>query len=84
MGRTREQRWGARIIDLDILLFGREILQSQELMIPHPLLHKRRFVLEPLNQLAPNLVHPVLKESISQLLRDLPKGPTVEIIKEEP
>lgn len=78
MGRIRKKRWETRIIDLDILLFGQEIIESDDLTIPHPLLHKRRFVLEPLFQLAPELMHPVLKLTISQLLNKLPKGPSVE------
>ena len=86
MGRVRRKRWEARIIDLDILLFGQEIRKSHNLIIPHPLMHKRRFVLEPLAQLAPDLVHPVLKVTIQELLNKLPIPPhsgTVEILKEE-
>ena len=86
MGRVRRKRWEARIIDLDILLFGQEIRDSHNLIIPHPLMHKRRFVLEPLAQLAPDLVHPVLKITIQELLNQLPLPPhsgTVEILKEE-
>lgn len=78
MGRVRRKRWEARIIDLDILLFGQEVIESDNLIIPHPLLHKRRFVLEPLSLLAPDLMHPVLKLTISQLLNKLPKEPCVE------
>lgn len=80
MGRVRRKRWEARIIDLDILLFGQEVIESDNLIIPHPLLHKRRFVLEPLSQLAPHLVHPVLKLTISQLLNKLSRGPFVELL----
>ena len=86
MGRTRKKRWEVRIIDLDILLFGQEIIESNNLIIPHPLLRKRRFVLEPLYQLAPDLVHPVLKLTIRELLNKLPIPPyggTVEVLKEE-
>ena len=86
MGRVRRKRWEARIIDLDILLFGQEIRESHNLIIPHPLMHKRRFVLEPLAQLAPDLVHPVFKVTIQELLHRLPIPPysgTVEILKEE-
>ena len=82
MGRKRRRRWEARIIDLDILLFGQEVIQSPDLVIPHPLLHKRRFVLEPLAQLAPHLVHPVLKLTIRHLLNGLPAGPSVELARE--
>jgi len=80
MGRVRRKRWEARIIDLDILLFGQEVIESDNLIIPHPLLHKRRFVLEPLSQLAPHLVHPVLKLTISQLLNKLSRGPFVQLL----
>jgi len=86
MGRVRKKRWEARIIDLDILMFGQEIIESNNLVIPHPLLHKRRFVLEPLVQLAPDLVHPALKLTIRQILNKLPVPPyggTVEVLKEE-
>ena len=86
MGRERRKRWEARIIDLDILLFGQEMQESHNLIIPHPLMHERRFVLEPLAQLAPDLIHPVFKVTILELLHKLPAPPysgTVEILKEE-
>ena len=83
MGRVRTKRWESRIIDLDILLFGQAVIESNNLTIPHPLLHKRRFVLEPLVQLAPDLVHPVLNVSIRQLFNELPKGSSAEVLKEE-
>jgi len=82
MGRRRRKRWESRIIDLDILLFGQEVIRSHDLIIPHPLLHKRRFVLEPLAQLAPELIHPVLKETICSLLNGLARGPVVELAGE--
>ncbi|MFW6147056.1 MAG: 2-amino-4-hydroxy-6-hydroxymethyldihydropteridine diphosphokinase [Thermodesulfobacteriota bacterium] len=78
MGRKRQKRWEARIIDLDILLFGQQVIHAPHLVIPHPLMHKRRFVLEPLVQLAPEFIHPVLKVSIRHLLEELPPGPSVE------
>jgi 2-amino-4-hydroxy-6-hydroxymethyldihydropteridine diphosphokinase len=78
MGRIRKKRWGPRIIDLDLLLFGYDIIESDSLIIPHPLLHKRRFVLGPMAQLAPDLMHPVLKLTITQLLNRLPEGPLVK------
>jgi len=85
MGRVRKKRWEARIIDLDLLLFGREVIKSHNMVIPHPLMHKRRFVLEPFVQLAPDLVHPVLKTTIRQLLNQLPvtSERNVELLKEE-
>lgn len=66
--RPSSQRWGPRPIDLDILLYDDQIVQTAELIIPHPRLHERRFVLEPLAQLAPTLTHPVLHRSITELL----------------
>ena len=66
------QRWGPRVIDLDILLYDDRVLNEPALIIPHPRLHERRFVLEPLAQLAPQLLHPVLKQTIAQLLAALP------------
>ena len=68
MGRVRIQKWEARIIDLDILLYGNQRIREEGLIVPHPLMHARRFVLVPLNQLDPHLVHPVLGTTISQLL----------------
>ena len=66
-------RWGPRVIDLDILLYGEAIVQEPRLTIPHPLMHERRFVLEPLAQLAPTLVHPVIGKTIAELRDQLPE-----------
>jgi 2-amino-4-hydroxy-6-hydroxymethyldihydropteridine diphosphokinase len=73
MGRVRREQWGPRNIDLDILLFGREIIQESNLTIPHPRMHLRRFVLEPITQLAPDLVNPALGLSMKELLEQLPE-----------
>ncbi len=71
MGRERsEVRWGPRIIDLDILLYGRTILRSPVLRIPHPLMHKRCFVLVPMTELAPRLKHPLLGKTMTRLLHE--------------
>ena len=77
MGRVRTQKKGPRTIDIDILLFGERILDSPELTIPHPALHQRRFVLEPLAEIAPDVQHPILEKSIRRLLEDLPTGQDV-------
>ena len=69
------ERWSPRPIDLDILLYDDKIIKQADLEVPHPRMHERRFVLEPIAQLAPNIMHPVLRESISTLLGNLPADP---------
>ncbi|MCF6147782.1 MAG: 2-amino-4-hydroxy-6-hydroxymethyldihydropteridine diphosphokinase [Candidatus Kuenenia sp.] len=71
MGRIRGEKWGPRIIDLDILLFGDRIVEDDTLKIPHPFMHERMFVLEPLVEIAPHMVHPVLKKKILQMYQEL-------------
>lgn len=75
--RTRSLRWGPRTMDLDLLLYGSEVVSDDELIIPHPRMVERRFVLEPLCALAPDLIHPVLGRSMAELLAALPEGETV-------
>ncbi len=65
-------RWGPRVIDLDLLLYGDTAITTPELTIPHPEMHRRRFVLEPLVQLAPAITHPVLRQTAAALLAALP------------
>ena len=71
LGRKREIRWGPRTIDLDLLIYGQEIRATPELTLPHPLMHERRFVLEPLAEIAPTLTHPVLERTMGELLESL-------------
>jgi 2-amino-4-hydroxy-6-hydroxymethyldihydropteridine diphosphokinase len=68
LGRTRDKKWESRLIDIDILFFNDEIIEEKNLKIPHPHLQNRKFVLVPLNEIASEFVHPVLKTTISNLL----------------
>ena len=71
LGRVRSQKWSPRTIDLDLLLYGSQIINEPGLTVPHPLMHQRRFVLEPLSEIAPNVVHPVFNRTITDLLKSL-------------
>ncbi len=71
MGRVRRKKWSARIIDLDILYYNHEIINMEGLTIPHPHLHERRFVMEPLAELLPELIHPILRKSNYEILMSL-------------
>ncbi len=72
MGRIREEKFGPRLIDIDILLFNAEIHNASFLKVPHPEMQNRRFVLVPLQEIAPGVIHPVLKKTITQLLDECP------------
>lgn len=77
MGRRRVQSKGPRNIDIDILLFGDLIVNEKGLTVPHPAMHARRFVLEPLAEIAAGVRHPVLKQSVGELLEGLGAGQLV-------
>jgi 2-amino-4-hydroxy-6-hydroxymethyldihydropteridine diphosphokinase len=77
MGRRRTQKKGPRTIDIDILLFGNSVIETKGLTVPHPALHDRRFVLEPLAEIAPDVRHPVFKRTIRELRDALPPGQAV-------
>ncbi len=70
LGRVRKEKWGQRIIDIDILLYGNEKINLEKLSIPHPEMQNRKFVLVPLMDLDPQIFHPVLKKNMAQLLDD--------------
>jgi 2-amino-4-hydroxy-6-hydroxymethyldihydropteridine diphosphokinase len=81
LGRRRVRAKGPRTLDIDILLFGRSIVDTPKLTIPHPALHERRFVLLPLMEIAPDVRHPVLKRTIRELCDSLsPSGQAVKRI----
>lgn len=78
LGRTETFQWGPRTIDLDILFFDDVELHTRDLQIPHPLIQKRRFVLIPLAEIDRNLIHPVLKKTVQELLNDFQEDQKVE------
>src|SRR5690349_2697952 len=82
MGRKRVKgkRWGSRIIDLDLLLFDNQTINKRNLKLPHPEMHKRRFVLLPLSELAPHVVHPQLGQSVSALLATVKDAKRVTLL----
>lgn len=71
LGRKRIEKWGARTIDIDILFYSDTIINKPDLIIPHPELQNRRFTLEPLAEIAPDMLHPILKMSMLQLKNNL-------------
>jgi 2-amino-4-hydroxy-6-hydroxymethyldihydropteridine diphosphokinase len=80
MGRIRKEKYGPRIIDIDILLYNEETHEMPFLKVPHPELHNRRFALTPLAEIAPTVLHPGLKKNISELLNICPDQSAVEKI----
>ncbi|HXL80245.1 MAG TPA: 2-amino-4-hydroxy-6-hydroxymethyldihydropteridine diphosphokinase [Pyrinomonadaceae bacterium] len=81
LGRTREAAMAPRTIDLDLLFYANETSDTQFLTLPHPRLHRRRFVLVPLNELAPTLVHPKLNKTMTELLEELDDASEVNLWK---
>ncbi|MGH7802098.1 MAG: 2-amino-4-hydroxy-6-hydroxymethyldihydropteridine diphosphokinase [Thermodesulfobacteriota bacterium] len=79
IGREQGEKWGPRIIDLDIIFYDDLIIETDALTIPHPRAHLRRFVLQPLFEIAPDLIHPILKKSVSELLSE--RKCTKQVIK---
>jgi len=81
MGRLRMKDKGPRSIDIDILLSGDRVVEERGLKIPHPAMHQRRFVLEPLAEIAPEALHPLLRKTARELLADLPEGQVVRLLE---
>jgi len=81
LGRVKTFQWGPRSIDLDILFFNEREIKAEGLQIPHPLLHERQFVLIPLAEIDPGLIHPVLKKTVQELLENLKQDQGVEKIQ---
>ncbi|MDO4953153.1 MAG: 2-amino-4-hydroxy-6-hydroxymethyldihydropteridine diphosphokinase [Synergistaceae bacterium] len=73
LGRLRKTRWGQRTIDIDIVFFEDKVIAGEKLTIPHKYMHERAFVLVPLNDIAPDFVHPLLKKTVKEMLDELPK-----------
>ncbi|MEM1129609.1 MAG: 2-amino-4-hydroxy-6-hydroxymethyldihydropteridine diphosphokinase [Pseudomonadota bacterium] len=74
-GRERRVHWGPRTLDLDILIHGAYVSDDPDLTLPHPRMHERRFVMVPVCDIAADLLHPTLKKSMAELLKDLPSEP---------
>lgn len=81
MGRVDTGKWGSRVIDLDILLYGDEIIEESDLIIPHPFLDKRAFVLVPLSKIAPDVLHPVINKTATEMLAELKDKSSVKKLK---
>lgn len=84
LGRDEDHRSGPRTIDLDILFYGERIIDDAELTVPHPRLHLRRFVLLPLNELDPLWIHPILKQTVAQLLTEANDQAQVQLLFPQP
>jgi 2-amino-4-hydroxy-6-hydroxymethyldihydropteridine diphosphokinase len=81
MGRVRQQRWGVRNLDIDIIYFENFIIQQPELWIPHPLMQERNFVLAPLAEIAPGFIHPVLLKTNKALLAESADTLAVKVVE---
>jgi 2-amino-4-hydroxy-6-hydroxymethyldihydropteridine diphosphokinase len=80
LGRVRPDPHGCRLIDIDVLLFGNIVMTDEHLSLPHPRMHERRFVLEPLSEIAPSVLHPVLRITVAALARQRRDEQTAETV----
>ncbi len=83
MGRERFEKWGSRLIDIDILYFGDIVFEEDNLLIPHPEIQNRRFTLAPLVEIAPQFLHPKLEKTQAQLLAECPDALAVEVYEHQ-
>jgi len=83
LGRVRTEKWGPRTIDLDIIFYDNQVIKDDNLIIPHPRAHLRRFVLEPICEIAPEFIHPLLKITVTELLNKLEDNKEVVKLDEE-
>lgn len=81
LGRERLVKWGARLIDIDIIYYNSEIINQEKLIVPHPEMHNRRFVLEPFCEIIPHFVHPILNKTNLKLLEELNDNLAVSKLK---
>ena len=82
MGRVRDEKWGPRVIDLDILFFDEVIFKERNLEVPHPGIAERGFVLIPMIEIAPGFIHPKLKKSLEALLEEIPNPQKVTLLSD--
>lgn len=81
MGRIRNKKWGPRVIDIDLLFYGKEVINSPALQLPHPGIPERKFTLLPLSEITPDLRHPISHKSIATLLTECPDTLRVEKVR---
>ncbi|WP_207532807.1 2-amino-4-hydroxy-6-hydroxymethyldihydropteridine diphosphokinase [Desertivirga arenae] len=81
LGRERIEKWGSRVIDIDILFYSDEVIDELDLKVPHPFFHVRRFAVEPMLEIAPDFIHPLLKKSIKSIALELSDELYVQKIK---
>jgi 2-amino-4-hydroxy-6-hydroxymethyldihydropteridine diphosphokinase len=84
LGRTREEPWGDRTMDIDMLYYGNQVIETEKLKVPHPFIAHRRFILVPLNELLPDKKHPILNKTSARMLEECVDANEVRLFKAEP